>query len=661
MKKIYLLQKFLPSGVILIGNAGSLIAANENGTTLLSGTNFILYILLILLLIMLGFSILLYRILKQKIEDRQEQKPVPVLLSSPEPSPVSVSASYPDLRTENEELKQTINILTVRNREMQQLMVNKIKETDNWTLEQETKYQEAIRKASELEKIHNSFFVEAVHEMRTPLSLILGYLGQLVQNRDFDRLVSTQILSAYRNTLALQDMMFQLQDIRHGDDVANHMRLARYDLVEITKQMCDLFVDWIAMNNIDFKINTQTPVLWMWIDRRKMEYALRILLSNSLNNTFMNGKITVDITVVKKEGKAYGALCIQDDGLSEQDNTRIGLKQIKDMAESVHARFIQESLPGQGGTRCTILGPLGKRELMELPVEFVEPDADLVKLNEIQKEEISSFVQLVPQKKETGKKLLVIDDSDQIRWFLRHALNKEYRIVEARDGGEGVAVAKKERPDAILCDVMMPVKDGFTACREIKSNPATCQTVVIMLTAKVENEDVIAGIEAGADDYITKPFDLEVLRSKLISQIKRREQMKEFYTQPLESSEGGAVVMPAPLNEIEVAGNAFMDKIMKTIEEHLDDPCFDAKYLADEMSMSVPTLYRKVKAFSNCSILELTRSVRIKRAAELISQQRYSIIEVCEMVGFNDMATFRKRFTEQYGVNPSQYGQSVKA
>ena len=145
MKKIYLLQKFLPSGVILIGNAGSLIAANENGTTLLSGTNFILYILLILLLIMLGFSILLYRILKQKIEDRQEQKPVPVLLSSPEPSPVSVSASYPDLRTENEELKQTINILTVRNREMQQLMVNKIKETDNWTLEQETKYQEAIR------------------------------------------------------------------------------------------------------------------------------------------------------------------------------------------------------------------------------------------------------------------------------------------------------------------------------------------------------------------------------------------------------------------------------------------------------------------------------------------------------------------------------------
>ena len=294
-------------------------------------------------------------------------------------------------------------------------------------------------------------------------------------------------------------MMYQLQDIRHGDDVANHMRLARYDLVEITKQMCDLFVDWIAMNNIDFKINTQTPVLWMMIDRRKMEYALRTLLSNSLKNTFMYGKITVNIFVVKKDGIAYGAVSIQDDGLNEQENTRIGLKQIRDMAESVRAEFMLETLPGQEGTCCTVMGPLGKHALMDLPVEFVEPDAGLVKLNEIPKVEISGFVQLVPQKKETGKKLLVIDDSDQIRWFLRHALNKEYRIVEARDGGEGVEMAKKERPDAILCDVMMPVKDGFTACREIRTNPATCQTVVIMLTAKVENEDVIAGIEAGAD------------------------------------------------------------------------------------------------------------------------------------------------------------------
>lgn len=565
------------------------------------------------------------------------------------------------LKQENEELKRTVDTLTIKNREIQQLMVQKIRETDDWGHEHEAKYKEAIRRAEELEKLHNSFFVEAVHEMRTPLSLILGYLGQLVQNRELDGLVSTQVLSAYRNTLALQDMMYQLQDIRHGDDVANHMRIARYDLVDITKQICDLFVDWIAMNNIDFKINTQTPVLWVWIDRRKMEYALRTMLSNSLKNTFMYGKITIDIAVVKVDGKSCCSLSVQDDGLDAQDSARIGLKQIADMAESVHAKFIQETMEGQSGTRCMILIPLGKRSLMELPVEFVEPDSDLVNLNELQKEEIAGFVQLIPKKKETGKKILIIDDSDQICWFLKLALGKEYQIFEARNGEEGVMMAKKERPDGILCDVMMPVKDGFTTCREIKTNPATSQTVIIMLTAKVENEDVIAGIEAGADDYITKPFDLEVLRSKLISQLKRREQMRAFYTQSATDTEEAVVAVPAPLNEIEAAGNVFMNKIVKIIEEHLDDPCFDAKFLADEMSMSIPTLYRRVKAFSNCSILELTRSVRIKHAAELILQQRYSIIEVCEMVGFNDMATFRKRFTEQYGVNPSQYGQPVKA
>ena len=414
------------------------------------------------------------------------------------------------------------------------------------------------------------------------------------------------------------------------------------------------------MNNIDFKINTQTPVLWVWVDRRKMEYALRTMLSNSLKNTFMYGKITIDIAVVKVDGKSCCSLSVQDDGLDAQDSARIGLKQIADMAESVHAKFIQETMEGQSGTRCMILIPLGKRSLMELPVEFVEPDSDLVNLNELQKEEIAGFVQLIPKKKETGKKILIIDDSDQIRWFLKLALGKEYQIFEARNGEEGVIMAKKEHPDGILCDVMMPVKDGFTTCREIKTNPATSQTVVIMLTAKVENEDVIAGIEAGADDYITKPFDLEVLRSKLISQLKRREQMRAFYTQSATDTEEAVVAVPAPLNEIEAAGNVFMNKIVKIIEEHLDDPCFDAKFLADEMSMSIPTLYRRVKAFSNCSILELTRSVRIKHAAELILQQRYSIIEVCEMVGFNDMATFRKRFTEQYGVNPSQYGQPTR-
>lgn len=200
--------------------------------------------------------------------------------------------------------------------------------------------------------------------------------------------------------------------------------------------------------------------------------------------------------------------------------------------------------------------------------------------------------------------------------------------------------------------MMMPVKDGLATCREIKGIPELAQVPVVLLTAKVESEDVIAGIECGADDYITKPFDVEVLRSKVNSLLKRRDEMRRFYTS---NSVGAHPEGEKTVKKDDSPSNLFMDAVISTIEKHLDDPSFEAKILADSLNMSLPTLYRKIKLYSDSSILELTRMVRLKKAAELISMQRYSIQEVSEMVGFNDTATFRKRFTEQYGVTPSQY------
>lgn len=356
--------------------------------------------------------------------------------------------------------------------------------------------------------------------------------------------------------------------------------------------------------------------------------------------------------MVRSNGKAYCSFSIQDDGLGESESTRLGLKQIVDMTESSGAIFEGISSEDETGTQYTILIPLGRSHYMERAVEFIEPDGDLVKLNEMQKEEIAELIQVVPKKKETGKKMLVIDDSDQIRWFLRHVFASEYHVSEAHNGQEGVEIARVERPDFILCDVMMPVKDGLATCREIKGIPELAQVPVVLLTAKVESEDVIAGIECGADDYITKPFDVEVLRSKVNSLLKRRDEMRRFYTS---SPVGVHPEVEKTVKKDDSPSNLFMDAVISTIEKHLDDPSFEAKILADSLNMSLPTLYRKIKLYSDSSILELTRMVRLKKAAELISMQRYSIQEVSEMVGFNDTATFRKRFTEQYGVTPSQY------
>ena len=550
-----------------------------------------------------------------------------------------------DLVRKNNELELVISTLNNNKKELEQLIVTKIKENDMIQREAADKLAEAEKRLKDSESINDNFFIETIHEMRTPLSLVLGSLALVVQNDDPEKDMSTQLLSAYRNTLAMQDLADQLIGTHRSNDVANYLRIARYDMVEIARQICDIFVDWVAMNNIDFRINTQTPALWVWMDRRKMEFALRMLLSNAFKNTFVYGKVTLDISVVNENGKAYSALVVTDEGLDEDESTRRGLKQIMDMADAIGGMYRSES--DKNGTSYIIMIPLGKQHLLDRRVEFVEPESDLVKLNARQKEEIAELIHVIPQKKETGKKLLVIDDSDQIRWFLKHVFNKEYQILEARNGQDGINVALKEEPDLILCDVMMPVKDGYETCREIKNDPKMAQTPVVMLTAKVESEDVITGIEAGADDYITKPFDVEILRSKINSLMKKRDDMKRYFSNSSAASHN---------EENTLSTNPFMDAVVKNIEKHLDDSTFEAKVLADSLNMSLPTLYRKIKQYSDLSILELTRNIRLKKAAELLASQQYSVQEVAEMVGFNDTATFRKRFTEQYGVTPSQYG-----
>lgn len=552
-----------------------------------------------------------------------------------------------DLVRKNNELELVISTLNNNKKELEQLIVTKIKENDMIQREAADKLAEAEKRLKDAESINDNFFIETIHEMRTPLSLVLGSLALVVQNDDPEKDMSTQLLSAYRNTLAMQDLADQLIGTHRSNDVANYLRIARYDMVEIARQICDIFVDWVAMNNIDFRINTQTPALWVWMDRRKMEFALRMLLSNAFKNTFVYGKVTLDISVVNENGKAYSALVVTDEGLDEDESTRRGLKQIMDMADAIGGMYRSES--DKNGTSYIIMIPLGKQHLLDRRVEFVEPESDLVKLNARQKEEIAELIHVIPQKKETGKKLLVIDDSDQIRWFLKHVFNKEYQILEARNGQDGINVALKEEPDLILCDVMMPVKDGYETCREIKNDPKMAQTPVVMLTAKVESEDVITGIEAGADDYITKPFDVEILRSKINSLMKKRDDMKRYFSNSSAASHN---------EENTLSTNPFMDAVVKNIEKHLDDSTFEAKVLADSLNMSLPTLYRKIKQYSDLSILELTRNIRLKKAAELLASQQYSVQEVAEMVGFNDTATFRKRFTEQYGVTPSQYGMS---
>ena len=247
-------------------------------------------------------------------------------------------------------------------------------------------------------------------------------------------------------------------------------------------------------------------------------------------------------------------------------------------------------------------------------------------------------------------RILIVEDDKDISRELKELLeNSGYEaevLSNFKNACDSIIAAE---PDLVLLDINIPYMNGEMLLQQLRSKS---DVPVIMVTSRDSEADEVLSMSYGADDYITKPFDVEVLRSKVNSLLKRRDEMRRFYTS---NSVGAHPEGEKTVKKDDSPSNLFMDAVISTIEKHLDDPSFEAKILADSLNMSLPTLYRKIKLYSDSSILELTRMVRLKKAAELISMQRYSIQEVSEMVGFNDTATFRKRFTEQYGVTPSQY------
>ena len=225
----------------------------------------------------------------------------------------------------------------------------------------------------------------------------------------------------------------------------------------------------------------------------------------------------------------------------------------------------------------------------------------------------------------------------------------------AENGEEGVKIARKEIPDLIITDVMMPVMDGFECCRILKEDLKTCHIPIILLTALVGDEDVVKGIELGADDYILKPFNPEILRTKVKRLIKSRVELKQIYTKLLMPSIS-TIGDTQEENEIAIEiEDPFVTQILKIVNDNLQNQDFNVKKLAEMLNMSQPTLYRRVKQLTNFTIIELVRGVRLKRSAELLRTKKYSVQEVAEMVGYNDIPTFRKHFVDFYGTTPSTF------
>lgn len=543
----------------------------------------------------------------------------------------------------------------------------------------------------EIEVMRNQLLTVFVQELRTPLSLIIAPLKEMSQESQLPTGLLSKVRVAYRNSLGMLDACNQLLAIYTQRPLAEKLEVSPYAADKIVDQVVFSVGELVRINQIDFHYDKKTKKeMEIWVDSNRIRFVLHNLLSNAFNHVRLSGSVHLTMQETVKEGISYCTITVSDNGKNRVREIQqvadevlqtdlTGIELGYDVMEKVilyhHGAINLKSAEGEG-TEVTVDIPIGREVYADDPnIVFVEeaeqlepivepvPAVDAVPVKEVPRPEetVSQAVPEVHASPKTKKTLLVVEDHKDIRLYLKVLFGKDYNMLMATNGQEGVDMAVKEQPDLILCDVMMPVKDGFECCREIKEGLDTCHIPFIMLTAKVEDDDIIKGLELGADDYILKPFTPSVLKAKVRNLINGRTNLKQMYTKLLMLPEngGGNTDSADSTEEIKVE-DPFITSVVKIVEENIREADFNVKKLASQMNMSQPTLYRKVKQSTDFTIIELIRGVRMRKAAVLLKQKTYAVQEVAEMVGYNDIPTFRKHFVDAFGTTPSTYANSTE-
>ena len=514
-------------------------------------------------------------------------------------------------------------------------------------------------KIEELSRVKLQFFTNISHELRTPVALIISPLEQILREYSPDGPLFKTLNLMYRNAEKLLGIINQLLDFRKSEAGLMQVRAEKTNLVFFLREIVLSFMDYAAEHHIQLNLNAGSDELTAWIDRDQLEKAVFNLLSNAIKFTANGGTIGIEIGEDLEKERLY--ICVSDNGVGIPDDqiprvfdpffqgdakprqehfggTGIGLALVRAILERHHGSIEVASKEGEG-TAFTLYLPMGythfdASELISSPAE----------------EPLSSETGLPDTAEATGEErlhLLLVEDHADIRMYLRDSLRGEYLISEAENGLEGLKKARQLSPDLILSDIAMPKMDGIELCRRLKLDILTCHIPVILLTARTSMGYRIGGLEGGADDYIAKPFNMQLLGLRIRNLIRVREQLKEKFSYSRD------------LTPSAVAANAldedFLNRILAIVEQNIDECEFSIDNLAQLMMMSRMQLYRKIKALTGQAPNTLIRNIRLKRAAQLLDTRQYNVSEVAYKVGFSDLKYFRERFKEQFGVTPSDY------
>lgn len=524
-----------------------------------------------------------------------------------------------------------------------------------------------------------NFFMNAAHELRTPLTLILALIHDIMKSITPSDNWFDSFSRLHKNCLSLQTLVDRLLYVQKIEGGMIKLHLSESDIKEIVSRVANPFLQMAMVKKREFLVQVDTVPLYLWVDVAKIESAVQNLLSNAFKYTSQNGRIELAVSEAEIDGRPYCLVTVSDNGVGIPDDlqqhvfdsfvtgkripqysTSIGLGlHIVKHTMGLHHGFVTLTSRVGEGSRFVLHIPVGLSHFVPGEYEMV-PDpvkGDLLEectteerpMEEVIAEKNETMEETVNRVKNNKEFLLIIEDHDEMREYLCSLFKEDYNVIEAGNGEEGVAMADKYIPKLIISDIMMPVKDGFECSREIRENKRTFHIPVIFLTAKAEDADRLKSLQIGVDDYIMKPFNPELLKEKVKALIEQRDLLRKLYAKTLMLDE-------EVLESSEDVQDVFMPKMLQIIEENLSNRNFTIKVLTDQLNMSQPTLYRKVKQKTGLSIIEVIHGVRMSKAASIIMSRRYSsLTEVAEMVGYDSMISFRKQFVAQFGVLPSKY------
>jgi signal transduction histidine kinase/DNA-binding response OmpR family regulator len=518
----------------------------------------------------------------------------------------------------------------------------------------------SVRQQEEkIHKLKQRFFTNISHEIRTPLTLILGTINHLLKG-NFNAEEQRQLTTLKSSTGRLRNLVNELLNIRRLETGNIKLKISENNLVPFVYEIFLAFSQQAITNGIGYHFKNSQSYIPVWFDKTQLEKTIYNLLTNAFKFTSANDTITVE--VAQKEGQAH--IRVEDSGqgipedklhhiferfyqnedsISENLGFGIGLSISKDIVE-LHSGTIQvKSTLGQGSCFNVIL-PLGDDHVDPLRIVEHRDEEDFMDIENRAATDKVSF----PMDKELSNSIvLVVEDNQHLREYLRILLSKDFKVLVAPDGKIGLELALELSPDLILSDVMMPVKDGITLCYELKTNIMTSHIPVILLTARAAVENIMEGYETGADDYLVKPFDEEVLRIRIKNLLNNRKQLREKYVNEglLHPKE---ITLTSPDQE-------FLGKLNAIIEENIEEPEFQMDRLALDMAMSHSSIYKKLKALTGMTIIGFIKDFRLRRAAQMLGQHKFSITDISFKVGYMDRKHFSQEFKKKFGKTPSEY------